>query len=761
MPNQAIADNTKHKQIFLHDPADIEDKLDIVEYWRSITKRKVPILAFGLAVALLAAVVVFVMTPIYRSTVTVLIEANKSKVVTIEDVYSGIGQNREYFQTQVEIIKSREVAIKSILKTKLWETEEFDPRPKSESWMASFLSSIGFADEEKKEWTEAAMAEAIHGRFAKQLTIEPVRLSQLAKISFESKDPALAAKVANTLADVFIENDLEARYKMTKQASSWLQERLTSLKTKLDESERTLQVFREKEGIIDVKASAQSGAGKQMDEVMGRLVETRMKRAEAENAYSQIKSAGKGVDLSSLPAVIRNPVVGDAKKQESEAERRLAELAQRYGVEHPKYLQAEGDLKSARDNVRRQVDTVVASVTREFEAARGTERALESVMASARGAVQNINRKEFELNVLDREVESNRQMYDMFMKRAKETNVSGDLQSAVARVVDPATVPKGAVKPQKLQIIMIAFVLGLFVAVLSSLLLDRLDNTLKTTEDVESKLKQPLLTALPLLEQSEVERTSTARLFLDNPKSHYSESIRTARTGVLLSAIDLTKRILLVTSSLPGEGKTTFSINLAIAHSHTKKTLLIDSDMRRPAISKGLDLPIGAKGLSNLVSGTATLEECIQKVEGSELMIMPSGTIPPNPLELLLSQKFKDTLAHLSEIFDIIIIDSPPVELVSDALVISALTTGVIYVVKALDTPYQLAKKGLQRIRRADGQILGVVLNKLDFAKAEKYYGEYSGYGKYGYGKKGYGTKGVYQGYQGGYSEVYGDGTAT
>ncbi len=753
MSNQNPAEHAKHKQIFLHDPADQEDKLDIVEYWRSITKRKYPILAFGLAVALLAAVVVFVMTPIYRSTVTVLIEANKSKVVTIEDVYSGISQNREYFQTQVEIIKSREVAVKAIIKTKLWEKEEFDPRPKSDSWVASLLSSIGFSDDaDKKEWTEAALTEAIYGKFSKQLTIEPVRLSQLAKISFESRDPELAAQVANAVADVYIENDLEARYKMTKQASSWLQERLTSLKNKLDESERTLQNFREKEGIVDVKSSTQSGAGKQIDEVMGRLVEARMKRAEAENAYNQIKSAPKGADLSSLPAVIRNSIVAEAKKQEGETERRLSELAQRYGSEHPKYVQAEGELKAARDNVRRQVEMVVASVTREYEVARGTERALEGVLGSAKGTVQSLNRKEFELNVLEREVESNRQMYDMFLKRAKETNVAGDLQTAIARVVDPAVVPKKAVKPQKMQIIAIAFVLGLFIGVLASLLLDRLDNTLKTSEDVESKLKQPLLTTLPLLDSEETARTSTARLFLDQPKSLYSEAIRTARTGVLLSAIDVPKRILLVTSSLPGEGKTTFSINLAMAHAHTKKTLLIDADMRRPAISKGLDLQAGAKGLSNLVSGTASLEECLQPVEGSTLMLMPSGTIPPNPLELLLSQKFKETLDHLAEVFDIIVIDSPPVELVSDALVISPMATGVIYVAKALDTPYQLARKGLQRIRRADGQILGVVLNRLDFALAEKYYGEYSAYGKYGYGKSGY---------QNGYGAVYGEDNAT
>ncbi|MFZ2267540.1 MAG: polysaccharide biosynthesis tyrosine autokinase [Azonexus sp.] len=741
MTSQARPEQPQHKQMFLHDPEDQEEKLEILEYWRSILKRKKQILAFGLVFAVLAAAIVFAMTPIYRSTVTLMIEVGKAKVVTIEDVYSGATQNREYFQTQVEIIKSREVAIRAIQKAKLWETEEFDPRPKGDSMLANLLVSVGLKEDPVAiEWNEGNMAEAIYPAFVGRVSIEPVRLSQLAKVTFESSNADLAARVANTLALTYIESDMDARYQVTQQASTWIQERLASLRVKLEESERTLQAYREKAGIVDMKNVGQSGAGQQMMEVTSRLVEARLRRAEAENAYNQIKSAKKSGDLTSLPAVIRNPIVADALRQESQAERRLAELTQRYGTEHPKYMQAEGELKSARENLQRQVETVVASITQEYEVNKGTERSLVGQMAAARGGVQDINRKEFELTVLEREVESNRQIFDMFVKRAKETSISSDLQTPVARVVDAAVVPDAPIKPKKSQIIMIAFVLGLFVAMLAALLLERLDNTLKTSEDVESKLKTPLLTALPLLTDKEVARESTARIFIDNPKSLYAEAIRTARTGVLLSALDIPKRLLLVTSGLPGEGKTTFAINLAMAHAHTKKTLLIDADMRRPAISKGLGLPTGVQGLSNLVSGAAKLEDCLQHLEGSSLAIMSAGSIPPNPVELLLSQKFKDTMDHLLAIYDVIIIDSPPVELVSDALVISSMATGVIYVTKAMSTPWQIARRGLQRIRRADGQVLGVVLNNLDFVQAEKYYGEYSGYGKYGYGQTGYGA---------------------
>jgi len=738
MSQSPVADSESHKPLFLHDPEDREEKLELLEYWRSVLKRKKQIIGFGLVVALLAIVIVLVMTPVYRSTATVLIEANKSKLLSIEDVYSGISQNREHFQTQVEIIKSREVAIRTIENLKLWEHEEFDPRPKGDS----LLANIGFSDD-PKEWTDKLLAEAVYESFSKRLVVEPIRLSQLAKISFESSDAELAARVANATADIFIETDLEARFKLTRQATGWLQDQLSDLRQKLNESEKILQDFREREGIVDLKSVTQSGAGRQIEEVMGRLVEARMKRAEAEGAYQQIRSAPKGSDLSSLPAVLRNPIVAEAKRAEGDAERKLSEVSQRYGKEHPRFVQASSEMESARDNLRRQVESVVASVIREYEVARGTENTLEGVLSSAKGSVQLLNRKEGELSIYEREVEANRQMYDMFIQRTKETNVTGDLQTPIARVVDPAVVADRPVKPKKTQIVIIAFVLGIFLGVLAALLRDRLDNTLKTTEDVEGRLKQPILTTLPLLSKDEMARTKTARIFLDQPKSIYAEAIRTARTGVLLSGIDLPRRTLLVTSSVPGEGKTTFSINLAIAHAHTKKTLLIDADMRRPAVSKGLDIPAGAKGLSNFVAGSATLQECLLPIEGSSLMLMPSGSIPPNPLELLLSQRFKETLEHLGKHFEVIIIDSPPVELVSDALVIAALTNGTIYVTKAESTPYQVARKGIQRIRRADGQILGVVLSQFDVAKAGKYYGDYSGYG--------------YQGYQGGYGVTYGE----
>ena len=733
------SDHIPERPLFLHDPESIGNQLDIVEYWRSITKRKWAILSFAAAVTLLAAVIAFVMTPVYRATTMVLIESSKAKVVSIDEVYGGISQTREYFQTQVEIMKSREVAIKAVVKARLWEHPDFDPRLPRKG-LSALLESIGFStDKPVPEWTDETLADAVVGAMSKNLSIQPIRLSQLVTVSFDSTDRQLAAKVANALAEVYIENDLNARYQMTQKASTWLQEQLAAMKDKLSQSEAALQNYREREGIVEMRGTTPSVDSQQVGQTIQRLIESRARRAESENAYQAIKEATSSGNLGTLPNVIRNPTVAEAKRQEADAQRKLSELAQRYGSEHPKYKQAEAELSSAQDNVRRQIDTVVGSIQREYEAALGTEKAMEASLSKARGSVQNLNRKEFQLGVLEREVESNRQMFEMFVKRAKETNVSGELQSANARVIDPAIVPERPVKPKKLLIVAAALVFGLFVGVLVSLLIDRLDNTLKSTEDAEVHLKHPILTALPLLPKEGRERVVSARHFLDSPESIYSEAIRSARTGVLLSGIDQPKRVLLVTSSVPGEGKTTFSINLALAHAQTRKTLLIDADMRRPATAKGLGLPPGINGLSDLVSGVAEYADCAHSVAGSRLTVIPTGSIPPNPLELLHSHRFSDLLETLQQSFDIIIIDSPPVELVSDALVIASQATGIIYVTKANDTPWPLARKGLQRLRRAGGNILGIALNQFDHEKASRYHGEYSAYGKYGYTANGYG----------------------
>ncbi len=712
------------------------ETLDLVEYWRSITKRKWSILGLVVLVALLTTLGVFSLRPTYRSTATVMIEQGKSKVVSIEEVYNAMGGNREYYQTQVEILKSNDLARKVVLKLDLSKHPDFDLRQDSTpAWMPSqwFKSKTAPTDDE-------VLKTALR-RFGDELQIQPVRNSQLVQVSFTAYDRELSANVPNMLAELYIESDLEARVAMTQKASAWLTERMGDLRKKLEGSEKSLQDYREKERIVDAKGLVLSGASKALEEATTNLVSVRAKRAEAEALYNQVLAVKQGKALGgyeSIPAVLRHPTVQRLKESEGDAERKLADASKRYGPEHPKMLQATAELAAARENVKRQIESVVAGVTKEYEIAKSNEDSIGRALGQSKAEIQGLNRKEFQLGVLEREAQANKQLYDMFGNRAKETNVGGELQSTIARVIDPATVPSFAFAPKKAQIIGISAAIALLIGMMLSLLLDRISNTINTAGEVESRLGLPMLGYLQKIAGVGKKSMKSEMAFLTDNQSLFSESIRTLRTSVLMSALDTPKKIIVITSSVPEEGKTTVSFNLACALAQVKRVLLIDADMRRPKIGRLIGRAADAPGLSHLVSGVALASECVVKHDQGGFYVCTAGFVPPNPLELLSSDKFAEVLEKLREAFDVILIDSPPVQLVSDAIVLSQLASTVIYVVKADSTPYPLARSGIRRLAMANAPLLGVVLNQLDLERAEKYYGEYSGYGKYA-GGKGYG----------------------
>src|SRR6185312_778621 len=323
----------------------------------------------------------------------------------------------------------------------------------------------------------------------------------------------------------------------------------------------------------------------------------------------------------------------------------------------------------------------------------------------------------------------------------KETSATGDLQSTVARVIDPALAPIRAYWPRKPEIIGAVALVALLLAAVLAVLLDRLSNTLNSTGTVEQRLGLPVLGVLHLIKGIRDKKGFVSELaFFNDSQSAFAESVRTVRTSVLMSALDDPHKVIVVTSSVPEEGKTTVSYNLACALGGMKKVLLVDADMRRPKIGKLVGIDPRHPGLADLVAAQAPISECVVYHEKVGIHILPAGTVPPNPLELLSSQRFADMMAKIKQAFDIVVVDSAPLQLVSDSIVLSQHASGIIYVVKADATPYQVARNGLKRLRRAGASVLGVVLNQLDLERAEKYYGEYSGYGqKYG--------KGYYRGY--------------
>lgn len=712
--------------------------LDIVEYWRAIAKRRWSILGLTLLVAILATLIVHSIRPSYRGTATLLIEQGKTKVVSIEDVYSQGFTNREYFQTQAEILKSDELARKTVEQLKLTTHPDYDPRQAE----AGPLSRITAWFSEPKPLTDDGILKSATRKFKKDLEIQLVRNSQLVQISFTSHDKELAAKVPNELANIYIENDLDARMAMTQKASDWLRGRLGELKDKVDASEKALQDYRDRAQIVDTKGMAMSGAGRQLEELTRSLVDARAKRAEAESAYRQVQQirAGKGqANYESIPAVLRHPLVQKLKEAEGDAERKLGDAAKRYGPEHPKMIQAKAELEAARENTRRQEEVVVQGLAKDYDVARANEAAVEGALAQSKADIQNINRKEFQLGILERDVQQNRNLYEMFVSRLKETSIGSDVQSTIARVVDPATVPGEPYSPKKAQIVGISTAVALVVAAMLALLLDRLNNTLNSTSDVENRLGVPALGVLQKIKGFTKKGFISELAFFHDTQSTFSEAVRTVRTSVLMSALDHAHKVVVITSSVPEEGKTTLSFNLACALGQVKKVLLVDGDLRRPKIGKLVGRDSKQPGLADLVAGQAQVSQCVFFDDRAGVHILPAGTVPPNPLELLSSKRFEDVITKLKEAFDIVIIDSAPLQLVSDAQVMSQFASALIYVVKADSTPYQVAQNGLKKLRRINAPILGAVLNQLDLEKAEKYYGEYSGYRSYkGYKKYGY-----------------------
>jgi capsular exopolysaccharide synthesis family protein len=563
-----------------------------------------------------------------------------------------------------------------------------------------------------------------------------VRLSQLVRIRFESNDPSLAAGVANSVAEAYIAIDKENRVAITAGAGDWIRTRMVELKTKLDRSESALQAYRDREGLLDSKTTVLGGNGRQLEELTNKLVEASVRRSLAEEAYKQVK-AGEGT-LDSVPAVVRSASVQNAKAVENELAKKLAEVSQRYGPDHPRNIAAAAELRTAQQNTQKEIKSVVDSLVREYQAAVATEKNIEGQIKENKGAIQGLNRKEIQLSSLA----TNRQLYETFLTRYGETSATRDAQQANARLVDRAVASISPFYPQRLQVLSLAAVAALLAGILCSIFLSKLNNAVQTSNDVETKLQQPFLAGLPVIGLTRKKHAGT--IIRDHADDLYSEGIRTASTGVMLSSLDSQKKLIAVTSSLPGEGKTTFSLNLAIAQSRTCSTVLVEADLRRPSLTRAAGGLAATNGVAECVSGLASVQDSLTPIPGTDLAVMFAGRSVPDPLSLVSSNAFRALIDELHRRFDVVVIDCPPVQVVSDALVIGSFSTGVIYVVKADDTPLQTAKAGIRRIADAGGRVLGVILNQHDYKKAARYYGETYGYGRYSY--KNYGYTGTSQG---------------
>ena len=713
--------------------------IDLAHYWHVVRRQLKKIIALAAVITVLTVLVVLSLTPKYSATTTLLIESEEARILSIEEVYGMSGKSSEYLLTQFEILKSRALAQRVVNDLKLVSVPEFNPYHAVHGKKFSIKEFIMGAPEAPSQ--EQILAKTVD-TFWEKISISPVRKTQLVKISVESESAELAAQASNAVANAYIQSQLEAKVGLTKQAVDWLSERMGGLKNRLNDSESQLQAYRDKNKLVDVQG-VNTLIAKELDRITEKLVDARSKKLEYQSTFQQLQAITEInlASLSNLPVILRHPLVAKLGESESTAALKVAELSKRYGPKHPRMVAAQSDLQAVQSSLLKQMKSLASGIENDFLVAKAQETSLEKAFQKVKSNVQNINRTEFALNGYVREVNGNRALYETFLKRIRETSETGSLQTANARVVDPAVMPEKAVKPKKSLIVALALIVSLMFGVALAFLLDALDATIKNAEEVDHKLGFALLGILPLLKGTKDKinvanepKKAPIRAFVHGEDSGFKESVRTLRTGLTLASLEDPVQVVLFTSTVPGEGKTTASANLAAAYGQMDNVLLIDADMRRPTIAKQLNLPAGSKGLSNAVAYPETMDESIHTIEDLGIDVMPSGPIPPNPLELLASKNFSAILEKLKGRYQHIIIDSAPTHLVSDAAYLSTLVDGVVYVIKADSTNDKLVKSGLKRLDESNARILGVVLNQLDLEKEAKYGGDYSySYGAYDY----------------------------
>ena len=712
---------------------------NLQDYLRILLRFKWGVLALMLAGGFISVLHAYSETPLYEATATMLIERQAARFVSIEEVYrgnQGYFDMGEYYQTQYEILRSRPIAERLVDKLGL---ATFAAKPKA----ANGFSLSKLLPQRVSVTPPPPPAEqraAAINRVLGSVSVVPVRNSQLVRIQYRGPDPELAAKLANSHAQAYIEETLEGRVQMTQTASSWLNERTGGLRQKLEQSERALQEFRDRERMIDIKG-VDSLAATELSMASERLAQARRERVDKETLYRQVQDARGRGGLEELPSLLSSPLVSELKQAAVVAERNLREYSGRYGAKHPKMVEAQSALATANSALDQQLKIAAAGIEREYQAARQRENELVAEMGGAKTEVRDLNRKQYQLQALERDVESNRQLYEVFQTRFKETAASGGVQTANARLIEQALPNRTQVYPNQKRSAMIGLLIGLALGIALALVLDHLDNTLKGADDVEQRLGMPVLGLVPRLKESADSSDAPIRYFAAHPQSSFAEAIRTIRTGVLLSVVDHEHKRLLITSSVPGEGKTTLSMNLAFSLGQMKKVLLIDADMRRPTLHRGLPDQRQSPGLSEYITGEAKVSDCLRQLPDSNVYIMPSGLAPPNPLEILSSRKFADALESLSKAFDHVIIDCAPACAVSDALVLSKLVNAVIYVVRSDSTQWQIARNGVKRLARIGAPVIGAVVNqvlprKTGYAYGKYYYHGDGYYSDYGYAKR-------------------------
>lgn len=713
-----------------------DDEIDLRELWAVIKRRKGTILLITLLIFIGTLIATLMMTPIYRANVTLQIDTDTAKVLNYDiETDTRPTNDKDFYQTQYELLKSRTLARKTI------DSLSLEPLLKGEElakpFFADTLTEIKkfFAGEKANEQTAQNIKVGeypLEEKFLANLTVSPVKNSRIVTVSYDDEDPQLAANIANSLADNFINMNLNRRKDAASYAENFLQDELATAKSKLEESEAKLIEFAKKESIIRMDDEKQGSLTSQkMGELNAALTEAEKERIEAESKYKQAQAA-------SGSKVLENPTIQELKKSMAKLQGDYQEKLQIYKPGYPLMVQLQNQISEIQAQISQETSRITSTISSElqatYSAAKQKEDQLRTELTKQKDELLNLRDKSIGYNTLQREVETNRNLYEGLLKRIKEVGVASGVGTNNISIVDPAITPYKKNKPNTRLNLALGLVLGLFLGTIVAFLLEFLDDRIKSSSDLERLLGLPILGITPSLKGKDVieQSMATAR----QPTSAMAESFRSLRTNLLFATRDGIPRSLTITSSMPSEAKSSTCINLASALAQAgKRVLLVDADLRKPTIHQRFKLD-NSQGLSNYLTHQAESYDVIQDTAIPGVSVITAGPLSPNPAELLSSERLSELFALVPNEFDIVMLDSPPTMGLADSLILSNRTNATVLVAAFAQSKKRALTDSLKHLRHAHANVIGVILTKVKGGVGHGYDYDYNYYYSYGSNKQ-------------------------
>jgi polysaccharide biosynthesis transport protein len=736
-----------------------ERTLDLLQYWITLKKHRWLILATGAAVTVIIALRVSMMTPLYTAQSTILLKQGTPELLENRPGLQSDSTESDadnFIKTQCEILKSRTLAAYVVEKMGLAHDPAFIGKRAKPGVIKSLLKGIrdlmpGTISRRKPATADVSASQAsisgLSGAYLSGLQIKPVPDTDLVNIVFTTVNAQLSAKLANAHAHAYIREGIELRTQANAEAEEFLREKLVELKEKLEKSELALNNYRRDKGIVP---GLMSMDGKETV-VIDRLSELSKELTNAQVARIGLEAQDEQIQkrqFTEVPEAIDNASVNSLKGQLAQAASDYAAMSKQFKLDYPPLAQ----LKARRDELQGRYDDEIKkftdSIDSSYRAAKIKESALQTELAKARTQALSLNDAAVEYTILQREVDTNRDLYNSVLQKMKDLGLAAEARSSNIVVVDEAEVPGGPSSPHMMMAIMQAMAFGLALGIGLAFLIEYQDKTLKTPDQVELYLRLPNLAAVPSFQRPESRTYGKPRINgnytstlpvrsmeIAGSLSKYSvigEAYRALRTALMLSRAGSPPKTILFTSASNSEGKTVSAINTAIVFAHTgAKVLLIDVDLRRPRCHKVLGIE-NRLGVTEALAGTNPVGDLIRATDIDGLSLLTAGSIPPNPSELVGSEKMREMLARMVSEFDLVVLDSPPLMPVTDGMLLSTMVDGVVLVVNSSKTAKQHVRAACARLEFARAKVFGVLLNEVDVNSPHyKHYRQY--YGGYGY----------------------------